>query len=170
MSSDGGVVRHVLPTSTTSASIKPTWWLIFRQTEVHKSMDDVILATGSSLYPKNALPMHQLDVQQCLNHGEGNPVRCHWAGLNRDPQVFVLAGSFLFLLGFWPCCCRCISAATAATSMATTAAVTAHQQGGKEDQQGKSQQDHQADSVVDSLVVFFCHNAPKLVEKILNAV
>lgn len=54
--------------------------------------------------------------------------------------------------------------------MATTAAVAAHHQSREEDQQGKSQEDHQADCVVDSLVVFVCSEAPKLVEKILDAV
>lgn len=54
--------------------------------------------------------------------------------------------------------------------MVTAAAVAAHQQSGEEDQQGKSQEDHQANGVVHSLVVFVRHQAPELTEKILKAV
>lgn len=54
--------------------------------------------------------------------------------------------------------------------MATAAAVAAHQHCGEEDEQGERQDDRQADCVVNPLVVFVCHKAPKLVEKILDAV
>lgn len=54
--------------------------------------------------------------------------------------------------------------------MATAAAVAAHYQSSEEDEQGKGQEDHQADRVVDPLVVFVCGEAPELVEEILDAV
>lgn len=54
--------------------------------------------------------------------------------------------------------------------MPTAAAVTAHHQGCEEDEKGESQEDDQADRVVDPLVVFFCSKVPELVEKLLDAV
>lgn len=54
--------------------------------------------------------------------------------------------------------------------MATAAAVAAHHQSGEEDEQGEGQEDHQADGVVDPLVVFVRSEAPELVEKLLDAV
>lgn len=54
--------------------------------------------------------------------------------------------------------------------MATAAAVAAHHQGGEEDQQRQGQQDHQADGVVESLVVLVGGEAPELVEELLDAV
>lgn len=53
--------------------------------------------------------------------------------------------------------------------MATAAAVAAHHQGGEEDQQRQSQEDHQADGVVESLVVLVGGEAPELVEELLDA-
>lgn len=53
--------------------------------------------------------------------------------------------------------------------MATAAAVAAHHQSGEEYQQRKREEDHQAHGVVDALIVFVCCEAPKLVEKILDA-
>lgn len=52
----------------------------------------------------------------------------------------------------------------------TTAAVAAQHQAGEEDQQGKSQEDHQADGVEQSLVVFVRGKAPNLVEELLDAI
>lgn len=123
-------------------------------------------------------PLHQLTWDQqsqtkngLLHHGQGDPVGCHRPRLDRDPQVFCVVGRVLLLLCFWPRRCHGVSAAaaTAAVGMATAAAVAAHHQSGEEHQQGKSQEDHQADCVVDPLVVFVCGEAPKLVEKILDA-
>lgn len=54
--------------------------------------------------------------------------------------------------------------------MTTAAAVAAYHQRSEEDQQGKSQENHQADGVVDTLVVFICSKAPELIEKIQDAV
>lgn len=54
--------------------------------------------------------------------------------------------------------------------MTTAAAVAAHHQGGEEDQQRQSQEDHQADGVVESLVVLVSGEAPQLVEELLDAV
>lgn len=108
-----------------------------------------------------------------LHHGKGDPVGCHWSCLHRDPQVFLVIARALFLLRFWPRCHHCVSAAaaTAAARTATAAAaVAAHHQSCEEDQQGESEENHEADGVVGSLGVFFCHKAPKLVEKVLDAV
>lgn len=54
--------------------------------------------------------------------------------------------------------------------MATAAAVAAHSQRGEEDEQGESQQDHQADRVVDPLLVFVRSEAPELIEELLDLV
>lgn len=123
----------------------------------------------------DSAPLHQTDHQQCqmkhglLHHGQGNSVRGHCSCLNRNPQVFLSFARALFLL-----CVRprfCLAAAVAASAvMATAAAVTAHQQSGEEDQEGENQEDHEADCVVQSLVVFVCHKAPNLVEEILDTV
>lgn len=53
--------------------------------------------------------------------------------------------------------------------MATAAAMAAHRQRREEDQQGKREQDHQADGVVDPLVVFVGGEAPELIEKVQDA-
>lgn len=80
-------------------------------------------------------PLHQLAQDQqsqnkdvFLHHSQGNPVRCHWLCLDRDPQVFGVCRT-LFLLCFRPCGCHGVAAAAAATAavvMATAAAVAAH--------------------------------------------
>lgn len=105
-----------------------------------------------------------------LHHCQGDPVRCHRPRLDRDPQVLSI-GRILFLFRFWPCRCHGVSAgaATAAVGMATAAAVAAHHQSSEEDKQGESQEDHQADGVVHPLVVLFCCETPKLIEKVLDA-
>lgn len=108
-----------------------------------------------------------------LHHSKGDPVGCHRTCLHRDPQVFFVIARALFLLRFWPGSRHCISAATATAAARTAtaaAAVAAHHQSREEDQQGESEEDHEADGVVDSLGVFFCHKAPKLGEKVLDAV
>lgn len=105
-------------------------------------------------------------------HGEGDPVGRHRPCLDRDPQVVLVIAQSLFLLGFGLGRDRGLSAAagTAAAAMATATAVAAHHQGGEEDQQRQSQEDHQADGVVESQAVFVGGEAPELVEELLDAV
>ena len=105
-----------------------------------------------------------------LHHFQWNPVRCHRPRLNRNPQVLCIVRIF-FPLRLRPRSCHGVSAAaTAAVGMATAAAVAAHRHSDEEDQQGKREEDHQADGVVNPLVVFFVGEPQDLVEEILNAV
>lgn len=94
-----------------------------------------------------------------LLHGKGDPIGCRRTRLDGDPQVLLGVARTFFLFHFRPGCLRGLSVAAAAAAaagaaLATTAAVAAHHQGGEEDQQGESQEDHQADGVEQSLVVF----------------
>lgn len=133
------------------------------ETHPHKLMHGVLFTITGSATSKNGV----------LLHGKGDPIRCRRTWLDRDPQVLLGVARTLFLLHFWPGCLRGLSVAAvaaAATALATTAAVAAHHQGGEEDQQGESQEDHQADGVEQSLVVFVRGEAPNLVEELLDAV
>lgn len=107
-----------------------------------------------------------------LLHGEGDPVWCHWPCLDGDPKVVLVIARTLFLLviGLGGLPATAVAAAAAAAAVATAAAVAAHHQGGEEDQQWQSQEDHQADGVVESQVVFVGGEAPELVEELLEAV
>lgn len=110
-----------------------------------------------------------------LLHGEGDPVGRHRPCLDGDPQVVLIIARSLFLLGFGLGRDRGLSAAAgtaaaAAAAVATATAVAAHHQGGEEDQQRQSQEDHQADGVVQSQAVFVGGEAPELVEELLDAV
>lgn len=107
-----------------------------------------------------------------LLHGESDPVGRHGPCLDGDPQVVLVVARTLVLLGLG--CDRGLpaaaAAAAAAAAVATAAAVAAHHKGGEEDQQRQSQEDHQADGVVESQVVFVGGEAPQLVEELLDAV
>ena len=106
-----------------------------------------------------------------LHHGQSDPVGRHRPRLDRDPQVLLVVARALLLLRLRPRHPISAAAATAAdVAMATAAAVAAHHQSGEEDEQGEGQEDHQADRVVDPLVVLVRSEVPELVEKLLDAV